>query len=156
MSDVQLVPYDSKYDQDLEKFTIAEAESAFALLPFAALEDLAPGEYPVVVLHQQHPVGFMRLNQNDEGASLAQNSNAVLVKSFSITERMQGQGLAQAALPQLPDYVRTHFPNTDEIVLSVNFKNPKAIHVYQKLGYIDTKRILEGPAGPQHVMSYQF
>ncbi|UXV42631.1 hypothetical protein [Staphylococcus simulans] len=45
MSDVQLVPYDSKYDQDLEKFTIAEAESAFALLPFAALEDLAPGEY---------------------------------------------------------------------------------------------------------------
>ncbi|MHD0398593.1 GNAT family N-acetyltransferase [Staphylococcus simulans] len=154
MSDVQLVPYDTQYNHELEQFTIAEKEKAFALLPLAALEDLAPGEYPVVVLYQQHAVGFMRLNHNDEGSSLAQNPNAVLVKSFSITEHMQGQGLAQAALAQLPDYVETHFPNTDEIVLSVNFKNPKAIHVYQKLGYIDTKRVLEGPAGPQHVMSY--
>lgn len=154
MSDVQLVPYDTKYDSELKEFTIAETEKAFALLPLAALEDLAPEEYPVVVLYQQQAVGFMRLNQNNEGASLAQNPNAVLVKSFSITEHMQSQGLAQAALAQLPDYIHTHFPNTDEIVLSVNFKNPKAIHVYQKLGYIDTKRVIEGPAGPQHVMSY--
>lgn len=154
MSDIQLVPYDSKYDQDLAQFTIAKAESAFALLPFAALEDLASGEYPVVVLHQQRPVGFLRLNQNDECADLAQNANAILVKSFSITERMQGQGIAQAALAQLPNYVHTHFPHTNEIILSVNFQNPKAIHVYQKMGYIDTQRVLEGPAGPQHVMSY--
>ncbi|WP_114603982.1 GNAT family N-acetyltransferase [Staphylococcus sp. EZ-P03] len=154
MHAIQLIPYVPKYNAQLAEFSIAKEESAFALTPLAALEDLADQEYPVIVLYEQLPAGFLRLNQNQERFGLTDNPNSILVKSFSVTETLQGQGIAQSALKQLPNYVKQHFPEVDEIVLSVNFKNPKAIHVYKKIGYNDTGRVIGGNAGPQHVMSY--
>lgn len=151
---IQLVPYHTKYDDILSKFTIAKEEQAFALTPFIALQNLAELEYPVVVLYDDTPAGFMRLNLNEERFELTDNPHAILVKSFSVTQNMQGKNIAQSALKQLPQYLKKHFPEVNEIVLSVNFKNEKAIHVYQKIGFVDTNRVLEGRAGKQHIMCY--
>lgn len=151
---IQLVPYHTKYDDVLSTFTIAKEEQAFALTPFIALQDLAELEYPVVVLYDDTPAGFMRLNLNEERFALTDNPNAILIKSFSVTQNMQGKNIAQSALKQLPKYLKKHFPEVNEIVLSVNFKNEKAIHVYQKIGFVDTNRVLEGHAGKQHIMRY--
>ncbi|ANZ34175.1 GNAT family N-acetyltransferase [Staphylococcus carnosus] len=153
MSTITLKPYHSKYNAEIEKLSIADKDSDYALTPLNALKDLADTEDPVLIFSDDNLAGFLRLNFNDERFGLTDNEHSVLVKSFSVTEQMQGNKIAQKALFELPNYISCHYSNIDEIILSVNFKNSKAIYVYEKCGFIDTNRVIGGPAGNQHVMS---
>ena len=153
MSTITLEPYHSKYDTEIKNLTIADKDSDYALTPLNALKDLADTEDPVLIFSNEKVAGFLRLNFNNERFGLTDNEHSVLVKSFSVTEQMQGNKIAQKALLQLPNYIRCHYSSINEIMLSVNFKNSKAIYVYEKCGFKDTKRVIGGPSGDQHVMS---
>ena len=74
---------------------------------------------------------------------------------FSINHPAQGNGHAKAALRLLPSYVREHFTDKHEVVLSVNLKNEPAFSLYQTVGFVDTGRLIDGPVGPQRIMSLQ-
>ncbi|GEP84966.1 putative GNAT family acetyltransferase [Staphylococcus piscifermentans] len=151
---ITLIPYQSSYDSQLNHYSIADEESDFALTPLKAIKDLADKEDAILIFSNHTLAGFFRLNFNDERYGLTQNSNSVLLKSFSVTETMQGQKIAQQALAELPHYIQAHYSDTiNEIVLSVNFRNPKAKYIYEKCGFVDTGKVIGGRAGNQYVMS---
>ncbi|WP_262891687.1 GNAT family N-acetyltransferase [Chryseobacterium caseinilyticum] len=53
----------------------------------------------------------------------------------------------------LDHFIKKHFHNCKEIVLSVNERNTSALRIYLKTGYHLTGKIKEGRSGPQLVMS---
>jgi ribosomal protein S18 acetylase RimI-like enzyme len=53
----------------------------------------------------------------------------------------------------LSDFVKSEFPNCDEIVLVVNHKNIPAKRLYSRVGFEDTGKRKTGPIGEQFVMN---
>ncbi len=53
----------------------------------------------------------------------------------------------------VPNFLREHLPDINEIALSVNCKNTVAYRIYQQAGYTDTGRKIGGPIGQQYVLS---
>lgn len=151
---ITLIPYQSSYDSQLNHYSIADEESDFALTPLKAIKDLADKEEAVLIFSDHTLAGFFRLNFNNERFGLTDNTHSVLLKSFSVTENMQGQKIAQQTLNELPHYIHSHYSEAiNEIVLSVNFRNSKAKYIYEKCGFVDTGKVIGGRAGNQHVMS---
>ncbi len=106
----------------------------------------------VVIVFDDVPVGFFVLDVGVEKFTLTDNANAVLVRSLSVNPSYQGKGIGTQAMALVPDFLRAHLPNVDEIVLSVNCKNLTAYHTYLKAGYLYTGEKIDGPMGQQRVL----
>ncbi|MGG4168938.1 GNAT family N-acetyltransferase [Rossellomorea vietnamensis] len=105
-----------------------------------------------MILSDDAPVGYFALENGDKLRKYSINPKARLLTSFSIDERYQGQGMAKKGLNQLPNFIREHLPDTNEVVLGVNTRNGAAISLYLKTGFTDEDEIYVGPKGPQHVL----
>ncbi len=117
-------------------------------------EDEGGGDEDIVsIIHENEPVGFFVLHFGDDKYNLTDNMSSVLLRSFSINPLYQGRGIGSAAVLYLTEYVKLKFPDINEIVLSVNFKNLKARDLYLKTGFFDGGKIIEGQMGPQHILS---
>lgn len=152
MSTIQLEPLCDAHWPVLEKFTLPLKQEKYTALPKEIDSPLPNGVYPIVVMHET-PVGFFLLHDTERVASYTDTQDALLLSMFSINYPAQGNGHAKEALRQLPHYIHDHFPHKCEVVLSVNLKNVVAFSLYQTVGFIDTGRLIDGPIGPQRIMS---
>ena len=151
---IRLEPLHDAHWTALETFTLPLEQEKYTTLPKDLDSTLPDGVYPVVITTNE-PVGFFLLHDTERVASYTEAKDALLLSMFSINHPAQGNGHAKAALRHLPSYVREHFTDKHEVVLSVNLKNEPAFSLYRTVGFIDTGRLIDGPIGPQRIMSLQ-
>lgn len=152
MMTTRLEPLHEAHWPVLNTFTLPLEQEKYTSLPVDLKFPVLDGIYPVVIVAKE-PVGFFLLHDTERVASYTEAHDALLLSMFSINYPAQGNGHAKAALRQLPNYVREHFPTKSEVVLSVNLNNEAAFSLYQTVGFIDTGRRIDGPIGSQRIMS---
>jgi len=150
---VELQHYKTEFFETLNEFCLPEEQEQFTSLPVAMLE-ASEGQYPIVILSESRPVGFFVLHASLRVQDYTDNPNAMLLTSFSIDHKQQGNGYAKKGLLQIEHFVNEFFQNCNEIVLAVNHKNTAAQKVYEKVGYQDTGRRKIGSIGEQFIYSY--
>lgn len=151
-----LVLYSPEWDSDIRSFTLDEEQKKFVALPSAvidlSLED--SDRHPVVIVSDDAAAGFFVLHLSEEFQALADNKNALLLRAFSIDKSHQGKGLARMAMNQLPEFVRHHFPQVNEIVLAVNESNSIAKQLYERSGFQYKGICRDGRSGNELIMHY--
>ncbi|OQP17559.1 MULTISPECIES: GNAT family N-acetyltransferase [Geobacillus] len=148
--------YHSDHDATLRSFDLPKEQQRFTALPAEALKACSEEKErkPIVILHQERPVGFFVLHTGKQIRPFTDNPRAVLLRSFSINYPEQGKGFAKQALALLPAFVNTHFSDINEIVLAVNERNVAAQRLYLTAGFIDSGRRREGKKGRQLLLYY--
>jgi ribosomal protein S18 acetylase RimI-like enzyme len=124
-------------------YMLDKDQLAFVKLPVFALnraKEKKGEEFPITILFNKKPIGFLALDFGDDKLALCDNKNAVLLRSLSINPEYQGKGIAKIAMLQISDFIKMHFPKCNEIVLSVNKRNKNAYGLYMKSGFLDTGR----------------
>ena len=141
-------------------FDLNEIQSHYSALPKLALERIEERNqnddffvYPVTVLDGEHIVGFFVLDFGGDKFEFTANPESVLLRSLSINPKFQGKGIGSNVMISLDYFIKEHFHDCREIVLSVNERNTSALGIYLKTGYHLTGKIKEGRSGPQLVMS---
>ncbi|MEN1936304.1 GNAT family N-acetyltransferase [Paenibacillus sp. 102] len=152
--EIQLIPYDEKYKEIIEIFTLPGEQIQFTAKPSDLLEKAKKDttRNVVVITANQIPVGVFALQSGARVAEYTDNPNALLLIAFSINYEKQGKGYAQKGLASLHDFVASYFPNKNEIVLAVNERNIPAQKLYLKVGFEDRGQRRMGPIGRQLVL----
>lgn len=137
----------------LERFELPEEQVLYSALPKDVLAEAIQDNcrYAVVITYEEIPAGFFILHEGPDIGEFTANPDAMLLRSFSIDYRYQGQGIAKMAMVQLPEFMKSRFPGRTEVVLAVNKRNKAAQAVYLAAGFQDKGRLIEGPIGPQHI-----
>ncbi|MCA0149859.1 GNAT family N-acetyltransferase [Rossellomorea vietnamensis] len=151
---ITLALYNETHEHQLKDFHLPEEQLQFTSLPLDKIHNptISPDTRHIVILRDDVPVGYFALENGDKLRKYSTNPKARLLTSFSIDARHQGQGIAKEGLNQLPNFIREHLPDTDEVVLGVNKRNQAAISLYLKTGFTDDDEVYVGPKGPQHVL----
>lgn len=136
----------------LNAFELPEGQEQFTALPNTILE-VTEGQHRIVILSNDEPVGFFLLHMTERVKEYSDNPKAVLLTALSVNHANQGKGYAKQGMLLLSDFVRSEFPNYDEIVLVVNHKNIPAQQLYLKVGFKDTGKRKNGPIGEQFLMN---
>ncbi|WP_369404899.1 GNAT family N-acetyltransferase [Piscibacillus salipiscarius] len=110
-----------------------------------------PSRHPIVILYNGQPAGFFILHGWEGVQRYSNNTNALLIRSYSINAKFQGNGIAKQSLFELEDFVKEHFPDKDEIILAVNKKNTVAQQVYLKGGFVDSGQRMMGRKGELYI-----
>jgi len=142
---------EEKYMKELNSFVLTEEQKQFSALP-SKFEEINEGQYRVVILSDNTPVGFFLLNSNERVKKYSNNLNALLLTALSINHTEQGKGYAKQGMTLLVEFVKTEFPNYDEIVLVVDNDNIPAQKLYLKVGFEDTNERLIGRIGEEIIM----
>lgn len=121
-------------------------------MPSKILE-VTEGQNRIVILSGIEPVGFFLLHSTERVKEYSDNPNAMLLTALSVNHAKQGKGYAKQGMLLLRDFVKSEFPNCDEIVLVVNHKNVPAQRLYLRVGFEDRGKRKIGPLGEQFVMS---
>jgi ribosomal protein S18 acetylase RimI-like enzyme len=153
MPTITLALYNQSYERYLSDFHLPEDQLQFTSLPLDKIHypTISKDTRHIVILSDDAPVGYFALEKGEKLRKYSTNPKARLLTSFSIDERHQGQGMAKEGLNQLPNFIREHLPDTDEVILGVNKRNQAAISLYLKTGFTDEDEVYVGPKGPQHV-----
>lgn len=156
MGNVALTFFDEIHREALNAFELAENQKKFTAMPSDALKicEEDRSRNPVVIMASDAPVGFFVLHAGENIRDFTANPNAMVIRALSINQKEQGKGYAKEAMLQLPAFVSTHFPEINELILAVNFKNEPAKKLYEKAGFQDRGQIKHGPVGPQYVLHY--
>lgn len=112
-----------------------------------------PRKHPVIIYAKGKVTGFFELDETEERKKYTDNPDALLLQGYSVDPEFQGRGIATGSMYALPEFVKTHFPHIDEVVLGVNARNTPAQNVYRRTGFEDTGRRFMGKKGEQLVMS---
>ncbi|WP_413305212.1 GNAT family protein [Bacillus sp. 1P10SD] len=153
---MQLYFYDEKFKTDIEQYQITEDQLRFTGKPqdCVRLSQEDVDRYAIVAMEENQLVTYFDLHKNEGAKPYSNNKNAILIRAFSTDSRYLGKGYATKALKLLPDFVKEHFPEMDEMVLGVNLANEAAQALYKKCGFIDEGERRMGPKGVLIVMSY--
>lgn len=156
MGNVALTFFDEIHREALNAFDLDDGQKKFTAMPSDALKicEEDPGRTPVVITASTTTVGFFVLHVGENIRNFTSNPNAMVIRALSINQSEQGKGYAKEAMLQLPAFVSTHFPEINELILAVNFKNEPAKNLYEKAGFQDRGQIMHGPVGPQYVLHY--
>lgn len=152
MDYVELKHFLSEHSEELNSFELPEEQAQFTSLPNKFFEE-TEGQDRIVIFSGNEPVGFFLLHSTERIKEYSNNPNAILLTSFSINQAKQGKGYAKQAMLLLSDFVKSEFPDCDEIVLAVNHKNIPAQRLYSRVGFRDTRKRKKGPVGEQFIMS---
>jgi RimJ/RimL family protein N-acetyltransferase len=154
MGNVALTFFEEIHREALNAFYLVEDQKKFTALPSDALKQCEedPSRNPVVITESDVPVGFFVLHAGENIRDFTANPLAMVIRALSINQSEQGKGYAKEAMLQLPAFVSNHFPEVNELILSVNFKNESAKKLYEKVGFQDRGQIKHGPVGPQYVL----
>lgn len=146
-------PYQSSNQQAVEVYYLREEAKPFTRSPQEALAyGLSHEAYrPFLCFEGEMLVAWFVLDGGEDRLIYTEESNSLLLRSFSVDGRYEGQGYAKIVLAQLPDLVRQHFPSVKEVVLGVNALNQPAINLYSRYGFEDTGGIYQGPKGAQQI-----
>ncbi|APO48205.1 hypothetical protein BS614_12025 [Paenibacillus xylanexedens] len=136
---IRLALYHEQYDQDLDDFTLRGDQLQFTAMPADVIDEAIqnPDKDPMVILHEEKPVGFFILHKNSEYVEDKDASHTILIRALSISMEHQGNGYAKAAMKALPEFVLQLYREIDEIILAVNERNIAAQQLYLKLGFLD-------------------
>lgn len=149
---VELKHFSNEYLDVLNSFELPEEQVQFTALPNKILE-ATEGQHRIVILSENEPVGFFILHSTERVKEYSDNSKAMLLTALSVNHAKQGKGYAKQGMLLLSDFVKSEFPNCDEIVLVVNHKNFPAQQLYLKVGFQDTGKRKIGPIGEQFIMN---
>jgi RimJ/RimL family protein N-acetyltransferase len=149
---IELVHYSNIYLDVLNSFNLPKEQVQYTALP-CEITEVTEGQYPIVILNDNTPVGFFLLHSTERVKEYTDNSKAMLLTSFSVNHANQGKGFAKNGMLLLGDFVKSEFPNCDEVILAVNHKNIPAQKLYLKVGFQDTGRRKIGPLGEQFIMN---
>jgi len=143
-------------DHHIEKVKtvkISEEQIKFAGTPTAFLKDGSETVHLHVVVNNGDVVGFFKIDTGyAENYSFCEPDSLGL-RAFVIDSRQQGKGLGTKAMLALNPYLQSNYSDYTSIYLTVNCKNPAAVRVYEKAGFVDTQALyLGGSAGPQYIM----
>ncbi|WP_242143100.1 MULTISPECIES: GNAT family N-acetyltransferase [unclassified Bacillus cereus group] len=152
--DIKLVPYKEDYKEKIATFTLPSEQVQFTANPSDLLEKAKEDitKHVVVIVDQDVPVGIFALQTGEIVKEYTNNSDAVLLVSFSVDYEKQGKGYAKRGLCLLQEYVTAYFPGTNEVVLAVNERNIPAQKVYLKVGFEDRGQRKMGPIGRQLIL----
>ncbi|MFF2501741.1 GNAT family N-acetyltransferase [Peribacillus sp. NPDC058075] len=149
---VELKHFSNEYLDVLNSFELPEEQVQFTALPNKILE-ATEGQHRIVILSENEPVGFFLLHSTERVKEYSDKSKAMLLTALSVNHAKQGKGYAKQGMLLLSDFVKSEFPNCDEIVLVVNHKNLPAQQLYLKVGFQDTGKRKIGPIGEQFIMN---
>ncbi|GAK03999.1 hypothetical protein JCM19037_2370 [Geomicrobium sp. JCM 19037] len=149
-TDVALKFYSNQHEKKLNEFELPSEQEKFTSLP-SAMGEVQKGQYRIVILQDNEPVGFFLLHATKRVQEYTDNPHAMLLTALSIDYKQQGKGIAKKSMNQLPAFVREEFPGCDQVVLAVNHRNIAAQMVYKRVGFTDSERRIEGPIGEQYV-----
>ncbi|MBT2606002.1 GNAT family N-acetyltransferase [Bacillus sp. ISL-53] len=149
---VELKHFSNEYLDVLNSFELPEEQVQFTALPNKILE-ATEGQHRIVILSENEPVGFFLLHSTERVKEYSDNPKAMLLTALSVNHAKQGKGYAKQGMLLLSDFVKSEFPNCDEIVLVVNHKNLPAQQLYLKVGFQDTGKRKIGPIGEQFIMN---
>ncbi|WP_260288965.1 GNAT family N-acetyltransferase [Peribacillus aracenensis] len=149
---VELKHFSNEYLDVLNSFELPEEQMQFTALPNKILET-TEGQHRIVILSENEPVGFFLLHSTERVKEYSDNPKAMLLTALSVNHAKQGKGYAKQGMLLLSDFVKSEFPNCDEIVLVVNHKNLPAQQLYLKVGFQDTGKRKIGPIGEQFIMN---
>lgn len=140
-------------------YELDEIQAQFSALPKQALERIEARNqnddffaYPITIFYDGKIVGFCVLDFGDDKFELSNNSASVLLRSLSVNPEFQGKGIGKSTMFEIYDFVKEHFKDCNEIVLSVNEKNDLAFQIYLKEGYFYEGKKIDGRNGLQLVM----
>lgn len=137
--------YKEAYKAKLSDYHLSDEQSRYAPIPLKALQMCQEDEtrHPIVIFYNGVPAGFFVLHGWEGVRTYSNNRDAILIRGYSINTKYQGKSIAKKSLLELNLFVRSNFPNVNEIILAVNHKNTIAQHVYKKSGFIDKgKRVI--------------
>lgn len=151
--EVTLKFYDDSYYDDLKQYVLTEEDVYFSARPMDVLEScLHDPRRRMVLIVRGGVAGVFILQSGSVVKEYSDNPNALVMFSYSVDSRRQGQGIATGSFQKLDAFVKERYDNVDEVVLGVNVRNKAAQHVYEKAGFKDTGRSFEGPVGRQIIM----
>ena len=156
MEDLKLVHYAEEYRKVLLDFYLPKGQEQFTALPQHLIDTVKEGQYPIVILHKQEPVGFFLLHSTQRVKDYTDHAHAMLLTALSVDQKQQGKGYAKQGMLLLKEFLRKEFPGCREIVLAVNHRNVAAQRLYEKVGFHDTGRRKIGPIGEQWIMALEW
>lgn len=141
-------------------YELDEIQTQFSALPNQALERIEARNqnddffaYPITIFSDEKIAGFCVLDFGNDKFEMTDNQDSVLLRSLSINPEFQGKGIGKSLMIVLDDFIKEHFKDCNEIVLSVNERNNLAFQIYLKTGYIYDGKKIDGRSGLQLVMS---
>lgn len=149
---IELVHFSEDYVDVLNDFELPEEQCQFTALPKEISIDMV-GQYPIVILSDNVPVGFFVLHATERVKEYSSNPNAMLLTALSIDHKQQGNGYAKKGMLALSEFIKRVFKECNEVVLVVNHKNIPAQNLYLKVGFVDNGERRMGPIGEQIVMN---
>lgn len=151
INNVELTYVNSDHIEALKSFELPNEQVQFTSLPSKLLTVIG-GQYRIVILSENEPVGFFLLHSTDRVKEYSENRKAMLLTALSVNHARQGKGYAKAGMNLLSEFVKEEFPECDEIVLAVNYKNLSAQQLYKNVGFHDTGSRKDGRIGEQMIM----
>jgi RimJ/RimL family protein N-acetyltransferase len=152
IEEVALSLFEEKHTESLKGFQLPPEQEKFTALPEQVWEE-AEGQYRVVILAEETPVGFFLLHSTDRVKEYTDNPHAMLLTALSIDHRQQGKGYAKKAMQIVKEWLSLEFESCNEIVLAVNHRNIPAQNLYKQTGYHDTGRRKIGKLGEQFIFA---
>jgi RimJ/RimL family protein N-acetyltransferase len=150
---VSLDFYQPKYRPGLKDYFLSEEQSKFTGMPLEQIEICHNEEdrYPIIILFDDVPAGFFVLHGWEGVKAYSTNTNALLLRAYSINTSFQGKSIATQSLRLLPGFVKEHFPDKNEVILAVNKVNERAQYVYKQNGFVDKGIRAMGRIGEMHI-----
>ncbi|MGF9977258.1 GNAT family protein [Viridibacillus arvi] len=138
------------------KYCLPEEQAIYTSLPIDVIEEFKKDQYnqPFVVVYEGKLVGCFALYTNKRGNIYTNNENSVIFKSFSIDSRFQRKGFALNVLKLLPTITKQHYPEKNEIILTVHHTNIAAINLYIKAGFKEQESRFEGDYGEELIFHF--
>ena len=106
----------------------------------------------LAILLEDAAVGFLVLKRRSKAPSWA-SPKSVVVSGMRIDQRFQGSGVGSRALTLLSEWLRHHWPESQEISLSVDELNIRGIKAYSRAGFKDHGQRVQGRIGWVRYMS---
>ncbi|MEH7389207.1 GNAT family N-acetyltransferase [Bacillus sp. JJ1474] len=148
--------YNDRFKDSIEQYTLSEEQLSFTGTPKECneLSNIDPERYSILGIEGEQLVTFFVLHKNEGVKPYSNNKNALLLRAFSTDFHHQGKGYARQSIKLLPEFVRSYFPEINEIILAVNLKNEVAQGLYKKNGFVDEGVRKMGRKGELIIMSY--
>ncbi|WP_417429030.1 GNAT family N-acetyltransferase [Halpernia sp.] len=150
--------YKPKDFEDLN-YNLSELQMEFTATLNLVLERIKERELnsdffsqPISIFLDEKPVGFFVLDLGEDKFGLTENPDSILVRSFSVNPKFQGEGIGKSAMFLITDFVKNNFPKVNEIILSVNERNELAYQIYLKTGFHFFGKIISGKSGLQKIL----
>lgn len=156
MSELVIKPFEESDFTAISKYYLPEEQAIYTSLPINVIDASKKDQnnQPFVVIYDGNLVGCFALYTNKSENIYTNNENSIIFKSFSIDSRFQRKGFALTVLKLLPKITKQHFPEKNEIILTVHHTNIAAINLYIKAGFIEQEFRFEGDYGEEIIFLF--